>query len=126
MQAWLKSLGALGGLFGAAGVGLAAIGAHRSGNPNVTTAATFLLIHAGGIMALCTVAVQRPTRGVLVATSLIALGTILFSGELAIHALADLAPLPLAAPTGGMLMIIGWLVAAVTVPASIGHPSMPR
>lgn len=119
MRAWLMGLGALAGLFGAAGVGLAAVGAHRSGNPIVTTAAYFLLFHASGLAALCALARERADRGVLVAGALIAIGTILFSGDLALRGLADLTLVHMAAPTGGVLMILGWLVAAVAVSSSL-------
>ena len=117
MRGWWKCLTALAGLMGASGVGLAAAGAHRSGNPNVTTAAYFLLFHAAAIIALCARAPVRGWRAILVAASLLALGVILFSGELAAHALADVG-LPFAAPTGGILLILGWLVAAIALPAS--------
>ncbi len=120
MRGWSMCLSALAGLMGASGVGLAAAGAHRSGNPNVTTAAYFLLFHAAAIIALCTRTPSAGTRAILVAASLLTLGAILFSGELAVHALADIAPLPLAAPVGGMLMILGWLVAAIALPIAVG------
>jgi uncharacterized membrane protein YgdD (TMEM256/DUF423 family) len=106
---------------GAAGVALAAVGAHRSGNPNVTTAAYFLLLHAAAIIALGARAPSRGRGALLAAASLLALGAVLFSGELAVHALAEITVLPLAAPTGGLLMILGWLVAALALPASSGE-----
>lgn len=118
MRGWWMCLTALAGLMGASGVGLAAAGAHRAGNPNVTTAAYFLLFHAAAIIALCARDPARGWRRILVAASLLALGAVLFSGELAVHALADVALLPFAAPTGGVLMILGWLVAALALPAS--------
>jgi uncharacterized membrane protein YgdD (TMEM256/DUF423 family) len=121
MRVWSRALGAIAGLMGAAGVALAAVGAHRSGNPNVTTAAYFLLLHAAAIIAL---GARSPSRGwgaLLAAASLLALGAVLFSGELAVHALAEITVLPLAAPTGGLLMILGWLVAALALPASSGE-----
>ncbi len=118
MRGWWMGLTATAGLMGAAGVALAAVGAHRSGNPNVTTAAYFLLLHATAVTALCARAPAAGRRSVLAAASLLTLGAVLFSGELALHALGDVAVLPYAAPTGGMLMILGWLAAAVAVPAS--------
>lgn len=121
MRVWSMGLAALAGLFGAAGVGLAAVGAHRAESPLVTTAAYFLLFHAAAIVPLCAFARPRGDRALLVAASLIALGVFLFSGELALHALAGLTPLPIAAPTGGILMIAGWLTAAVAMPTALGR-----
>lgn len=120
MRIWLMSLGALAGLLGATGVGLAAVGAHRSGNPIVTTAAYFLLFHGAGLTALCGLVRARRDRGLLVAGSLIGLGAILFSGDLALRALAGVTLIHMAAPTGGTLMIAGWLVAAVALPLRLG------
>ena len=120
MRGWSMCLSALAGLMGASGVSLAAAGAHRSGNPNVTTAAYFLLFHAAAVIALCTRTPLGGTRAILIAASLLMLGAILFSGELAVHAFADIAPLPLAAPAGGMLMILGWLVATIALPIAVG------
>ena len=119
MLVWQRGLGALAGVLGAAGVGLAAVGAHRSGNPEVTTAAYFLLFHAPALLALCAFAGRRVDRGLLVAGSLIGLGAVLFSGDLALRGLAGLVIWHKAAPTGGMLMILGWLVAAFAVPSSL-------
>ena len=124
MRAWLMGLGALAGLFGAAGVALAAAGAHRSGNPIVTTAAYFLLFHASSLMALCALARASLDRGLLVAGSLIALGTILFSGDLALRGLAGITLVHMAAPTGGTVMILGWIVAAVAVTSALGADAL--
>jgi uncharacterized membrane protein YgdD (TMEM256/DUF423 family) len=46
--------------------------------------------------------------------SALAVGTILFSGDLALLSIWGLKPIPLAAPTGGMGMILGWLWLAAT------------
>lgn len=111
----------LAGLFGAAGVALAAAGAHLSGTPIVTTAAYFLLFHASALAAFCAVARGGTERGLGLAALLIALGCILFSGDLAMRGLADRVILHLAAPTGGVVMILGWLVAALALPAALRH-----
>ena len=119
MRAWSMGLSATGCLFGAAGVALAAAGAHRPEGALATTAAYFLLFHAAMIAGLG--ACVRHDRLLAIAATLLAAGVTLFSGELALHALAGLRPVPMAAPTGGMLMILGWLVAAVAVPRAIGR-----
>ena len=124
MRGWSMGLAALGALCGAAGVALAAAGAHRGGDGAIaTTAGYFLLFHAAAVMALVAAlgTTARGNRLLAVAASLLVLGVALFSGELALHALAGLRPLPMAAPIGGSLMILGWLVAAVALPMAIGR-----
>ena len=120
MRVWSMGLAAAGCLYGAAGVALAAAGAHKAG-PLATTAGYFLLFHAAAITSLCAFARPAGDRALTIATSLISLGVLLFSGELAIHALGGVRPLPLAAPTGGLLMIVGWLTAAVALPIALNR-----
>ena len=121
MRAWMMALGALAGLFGAAGVTLAAVGAHMSGSPTVATSAYFFLFHAAALVGICGVADRTTGRGPAMAGSMIALGTILFSGELALHALAGIGTFAKAAPVGGALMIAGWLLTTIVLPRAIGH-----
>ena len=120
MRVWSMVLGAVAGLYGAMGVVLAALGAHAGAGPNVTTAADFLLFHAAALVGACAWVEARTGAAVLLAASLWALGAFLFSGELALHALTGVSPMPLAAPTGGLVLIAGWLLAAVVLPLSIG------
>lgn len=86
----------------------------------MTTAAYFLLFHAPALIALCAVARLARGRLVLAAASLIGIGTLLFSGDLALRAGPGLTLLRLAAPTGGLLMIAGWAMAAVALPLALG------
>lgn len=106
MLIWSRLLTAIAGLMGAAGIGVSAYAAHMDNAPNLVTAAQFLMIHAAAIAALS----LTPPRGmVLFATSLLALGAILFCGDLCLRALASRSLFPMAAPLGGMVMIGGWL-----------------
>lgn len=119
MRMWTRGLAALGCLYGAAGVALSAAGAHRPEAALATTAGTFLLFHA---VAIATFAAVTPaTRLLAGAATLLAVGAAMFSGELALHALANVQPLPMAAPAGGMLMIAGWLFAAIALPRALAH-----
>lgn len=105
---------ALAGLFGAAGVGMSAAAAHIGG-PNAATAAQFLLFHAPallGVSLALRAGLVRPGLGVA-ACVLLSAGVIAFSGALALSAFAGLRPVPMLAPTGGLLMIAGWLLLAV-------------
>jgi uncharacterized membrane protein YgdD (TMEM256/DUF423 family) len=119
MRIWMLVLAALAGLFGAAGVGAAAAAAHITGDTTLHTAADFLLFHAAALLGLVALMRAKPHVGLLVAGSLIGLGAVLFCGDLALRALAGLRLIPMAAPTGGMLLIAGWIVVAIAAPLSL-------
>jgi uncharacterized membrane protein YgdD (TMEM256/DUF423 family) len=99
------------GLMGAAGVMLAALAAHAASGPGLESAAQMLLFHAAAVAAV-TVGVEmgllwRPLG--LAAAFGFVLGVTLFSGDLALRALADARLFPRAAPTGGVVLIVSWL-----------------
>ncbi|NPU13222.1 DUF423 domain-containing protein [Bradyrhizobium sp. 83002] len=106
---------ALAGLMGAAGVALAAKAAHDADASRLATASTMLLFHACALLGAVTLA----ERGVvhrrigLVAALGMVLGPALFSGDLMMRQFAGDRLFPFAAPTGGMLLIGGWLVLAL-------------
>ena len=107
MRPWSALLLFVSGLIGAGGVALAAWATHRSGGANLTTASTFMLIHAAAIAGLCVSGGAR--RGILIAATLLTVGVVLFAGDLSLRAVAGIAPWRMAAPTGGLVMIAGWL-----------------
>lgn len=115
-------LASLAGLYGAAGVALAAAAAHIAGGGSAATAANFLLFHAGALAALATAAstTRRPLP-LCIAAGLVALGTAMFSGDLAARGLGGVSLVRMMAPTGGVLMIAGWLAAAVALPLALGR-----
>jgi len=100
----------LAGLAGAAGVGLSAMAAHASGGPNLATAANMLLFHAPALLGL---AVAPPRVSLRLAGFVLAAGTALFCGDLLLRHFMDEALFPYAAPTGGILMIVGWIAVAI-------------
>lgn len=96
------------GLCGASGVMLSAVASHRGG-PFTDTAATFLLMHASVFLAVGLLNANR----ILQAGSLILLaGLILFSGDLLARDFVGSRLFPYAAPTGGTLLIAGWVMIA--------------
>lgn len=106
-----SGLGAVGALCGAAGVALSALAAHAGGE-GLATAAQFLLFHAPLFVAM---SLTRPPTAVLLAGWGIVAGLVLFAGDLlARHYLGDRL-FPMAAPSGGFLMIAGWAALAVTL-----------
>ena len=109
MQRWTLVLLAFSGLFGAAGVAAAALSVHEAAGPDLQIASYFLLFHAAAIGGIAGGAVL-PRAGFLTSASILAAGTLLFCGDLAMRGLTGTRLLPMAAPTGGSLLILGWLV----------------
>ncbi len=102
---------AFAGLIGAAGVVVAAAGAHKGGGELARTSSDFLLVHAAAILAGSGVALAgaRSSALLVAALGLMSVGAVLFGGDLALAGLLDWRPIPLAAPTGGLCLIAGWL-----------------
>jgi len=107
MLVWSNVLLIVCGLMGAGAVAMAAAGAHAGGE-NVSTAATFLLIHA---TAAAAIALHPGGSAVFqTAATILVAGACLFSGDLALRAFAGARLFPMAAPMGGVGMMAGWLV----------------
>ncbi|NIX76120.1 DUF423 domain-containing protein [Microvirga terricola] len=106
---------ALAALAGLAGVALSAAAAHVTGG-SLSTAAQFLLFHAPALLALVALIASGAVNAKLarLAGYLLVIGLVLFSGDLARRALAGEALAPMAAPTGGILLILGWALTGVS------------
>lgn len=115
MDLWTRLLIFLAGLFGAAGVAAAAAAAHIGGGANLETAAHFLMLNAAALAGVSALILLAGRGRVLlqVGASALALGTLLFSGDLAARALMEVKLLGGSAPFGGSTMILGWLLVAV-------------
>lgn len=100
------------GLIGAAGMVAAAAASHGADPRLLGAAAAICLANAPALLALG-IAGRRLTLGALSA-ALLTLGTIVFSGDLGLRAHSGTRLFPMAAPIGGTLMIIAWLVVAVS------------
>ena len=109
----------LAALSGALAVALGAYGAHRLDAPPervemFRTAVNYQMWHA---LALLGAARLRAGQGMSarladLAGVLFTAGTILFSGSLYAIGLSGRAPIPMAAPAGGLALIGGWLALA--------------
>jgi uncharacterized membrane protein YgdD (TMEM256/DUF423 family) len=108
----LLALGALAGIFG---VALSAAAAHVTGSGSLQTAAQFLLFHAPALLALVALISSGAIgpRLARLAGYVMVVGLILFCGDLSRRALAGVALAPMAAPTGGVLLMVGWALAAI-------------
>lgn len=110
---------AVSGVMGAAGVILAAAGAHAAPAAGLGSASQMLLFHAVAVLAAAALHGGRhlwqPAAVVAMAGWIV--GAMLFSGDIALRAFAGHRLFPMAAPSGGVILIASWLAIAV---AAIG------
>ncbi len=103
------------GLMGAAGVASLAAAAHAAPGTGLDSAGHILLVHAAALVGVLALAGQglawRPAA--LVALLAFILGALMFSGDIALRAFAGHRLFAMAAPTGGVLLILGWIALAV-------------
>lgn len=111
-------LATLGAVFAALGVMTGAFGAHglkRRLEPEAlawwTTGAQYHLLHAVGAVAL-TASGDDP--GLARAATLLLVGVCVFSGSLYAMALTGVRRLGAVTPIGGVALIAGWVLAAIT------------
>jgi uncharacterized membrane protein YgdD (TMEM256/DUF423 family) len=105
----------LAGILGADGVVLAALAAHEADAARLGAASSMLLFHATaalGTVALAERSVIRRRIGLTAAFGFV-LAAALFAGDLTLRQFAGHGLFPLAAPTGGTLLIASWLVLAL-------------
>jgi uncharacterized membrane protein YgdD (TMEM256/DUF423 family) len=107
----LTILIALAGLIGAAGVILAAAGAHAAPHAGLDSAAYLLLFHAAAVLGGAALTQQGLLWRPLALAVLIAwiAGAALFSGDVALRAFAGHRLFAMAAPTGGVILIAAWV-----------------
>jgi len=112
---------AIAGLMGAAGVVLAAAGAHGKPGAGLDSAGYLLLIHAAAVIAATLAAraglASRPVG--LVAAGGFIVGASLFAADVAARAWLGSRLFPFAAPAGGTILIFAWLVLAVAALAAL-------
>lgn len=105
----------LAGVMGADGVILAAASAHQPDATRLASASSMLLFHATALLA--TVALIE--RGAihlqigLTAGFAFVIAASLFAGDLTLRQYAGHSLFPMAAPTGGTLLIVSWILLAV-------------
>jgi uncharacterized membrane protein YgdD (TMEM256/DUF423 family) len=105
----------LAGVMGADGVILAAASAHQPDATRLASASSMLLFHAIAVLAV----VALTERGVIHARIGIAaafgfvIAAALFAADLTLRQYAGHSLFPLAAPTGGTLLIVSWVALAV-------------
>lgn len=106
-----RTFAGLGGLLGAAGIAAYAMAAH-SASGHMGTIAPILSIHAPAFLVLSVLA--KVNRAAHVGGLILVLGLLFFIGDLASRDATGDRLFPFAAPLGGTLLILGWLVVAAT------------
>jgi uncharacterized membrane protein YgdD (TMEM256/DUF423 family) len=101
----------LAGLSGALGIAAYAGAAHGGAN-HLATMAALLLGHAPALLILSLFAAQ--SRAARIGGAILVAGLALFCGDLLLRDLTGNRLFPFAAPTGGTLLILGWLCTALT------------
>ena len=111
-----RALIVVAGLMGAAGIVLAALGAHGPGYTRLATASSMLLFHAPVILATVLLVAQKLLQRWLAIAAAIgfAVGATVFAADLAMRDLAGYALFAMAAPTGGTILITSWLALAAS------------
>jgi uncharacterized membrane protein YgdD (TMEM256/DUF423 family) len=111
------------GLMGAGGIMLAAAGAHAAPGAGLDSAAYMLLFHAAAILGGAALmekgALWQPLALAVLAAWL--LGAALFSGDIALRAFTGHRLFPMAAPAGGIILIIGWIGLAVAAVGALSR-----
>ncbi len=109
------------GLMGAAGIALAAAGAHILPHTGLPSAAYMLLFHAAALLGGTALTHQdllpRPLMTGVLAAWVIGAG--LFSADIALRAFIGHHLFAMAAPAGGILLIAAWLALAAAALAAL-------
>lgn len=103
------------GLYGALGVAFAAIAAHGGAATTLGSASQMLLFHAPALLAIGLYgrATGQLSFSLQAGGLALLLGAGLFAADLASRHYRGQALFPMAAPSGGTLMIFGWAVIVI-------------
>jgi uncharacterized membrane protein YgdD (TMEM256/DUF423 family) len=103
------------GLMGAAGIVLAAASAHGAPGTGLDGAGYLLILHAAAVIGGVALLHQSMLSRVpgLIALCGFVLGAALFAGDITARATIGSRLFPMAAPTGGTILIASWLVLSV-------------
>jgi uncharacterized membrane protein YgdD (TMEM256/DUF423 family) len=115
MNRFMRILVALAAIMGADGVILAAASAHQADASRLAAASSMLLFHACAVLAAVALterAVIHARIGLAAAFGFVVAAS-LFAGDLSLRQYAGHGLFPMAAPTGGTLLIASWLVLAI-------------
>ena len=103
-------------IMGADGVILAAASAHQADASRLGAASSMLLFHACAVLATVALAERALIHARIAVAAAIGfvIAAALFAGDLTLRQYAGHGVFPMAAPTGGTLLIASWLALAVS------------
>jgi uncharacterized membrane protein YgdD (TMEM256/DUF423 family) len=106
----------LAAVMGADGVILAAASAHLPDASRLAAASSMLLFHATAVLGILALAERGlvDVRIAIAAAFGFVVAAALFAGDLTLRRYAGHGLFPMAAPTGGTLLIVSWLALAVS------------
>jgi uncharacterized membrane protein YgdD (TMEM256/DUF423 family) len=90
------------------------------------TAVEYQFIHSLGLLAIAILAERHPSRALVAAAALLLVGILLFCGGVYASSLDGPRWIAGMAPTGGVSLIVGWLVFAVAVLHQASRNPLPR
>jgi uncharacterized membrane protein YgdD (TMEM256/DUF423 family) len=105
----------LAAVMGADGVMLAAASVHQADATRLASASSMLLFHSSAVLAVVALAERGIVHigiGITAAWGFV-IAAALFAGDLTLRQYAGHSLFPFAAPVGGTLLILSWLVLAV-------------
>jgi uncharacterized membrane protein YgdD (TMEM256/DUF423 family) len=110
----LRILIILAAIMGADGVILAALSAHGGDATRLASASSMLLFHGCAVLATAALIERRLVHAKLglAAAFGFVIAAMLFSGDLTLRQFAGHGLFPMAAPTGGTLLIASWIMLA--------------
>ena len=111
----LRILVILASVMGADGVILAAASAHQPDAARLASASSMLLFHATAVLAVVALTERGVIHGGIGTASAFGfvVAAALFAADLSLRQYAGHSLFPMAAPTGGTLLIASWLLLAV-------------
>ncbi|HWX84027.1 MAG TPA: DUF423 domain-containing protein [Xanthobacteraceae bacterium] len=115
MTSAFRILIGLAAIMGADGVILAALSAHQDHAMQLEAASSMLLFHSSAVLAVVALVERGMIHskiGIAAAFGFV-VAAALFAGDLTMRQFAGHRLFPLAAPTGGTLLILSWLTLAV-------------
>lgn len=101
------------GLTGAIGIISLALAAHAGDSTTLGTAARMLMFHAPVFLAIGILAQSRKVLLLPFTALCLTCGLVLFCGDLFSRTFLESRLFPMAAPIGGMLLIVGWIALAL-------------
>lgn len=118
-----KNILLIGTILAGLAVAIGAFGAHglrdllaaNGRTETFETAVKYQFYHALGLLVLGILAIQKPQIGFESAAWALFIGTLIFSGSLYVLCLTGIRWLGAVTPIGGILMIVGWGLAAFSI-----------